>query len=477
MGPWIALAAAAVCLTLAGGSVAQRNPTARLRSDGMPVVNGAPTLLLGLYEYPETDTGLAEAVEAGFNLIYAPAKSEALDRIARHGAWAWVNTGYALDLSEDTDGRKAALQRMAASLGSHPSLLIWEGPDEGLWNCWYGVVHDLDKEWDEMDRLVAGRPDLKASADHVRDLYARALWARYQAARLEFWNAAGVACPVPEARMDTAGARGDRLGDGFTKGIDYLRNLDPHRLIWLNHAPRNAITDLRRHNRAVDMAGCDIYPIPSNLQTGHSDLPSVWPSSVGDYTRRMRQAAPGRACAMVLQGFGWRDLEAKPTEERIKLGFGRRPNLLQHRFMAWDAIVNGAHALLYWGTAHLKEPDSADTRRFRSELYSVIKEIRSLERFIVAPAPRGKISARAERGFGSIDGGGIIAWLRRSGDDYLLAIVNENQSGVAFKVTGLPEALNGRTLVRIGTDETVVPAAGAFRDGIRDFGVHLYRTR
>ena len=41
---------------------------------------------------------------------------------------------------------------------------------------------------------------------------------------------------------------------------------------------------------------------------GALDLPDRNLTSVGAYTDRMRAAAPGKAVAMVLQGFGWRDI-------------------------------------------------------------------------------------------------------------------------------------------------------------------------
>ena len=59
-------------------------------------------------------------------------------------------------------------------------------------------------------------------------------------------------------------------------------------MIWLNHAPRNSLADLRLYNRAADMAGCDIYHAPPNLDIEHSDLPDKGLTSVGAFTERMR---------------------------------------------------------------------------------------------------------------------------------------------------------------------------------------------
>lgn len=459
---------------LAEAQSAGGTPRARLAPNRMLIVDDKPTFIIGLYEHPKADARLKEAVDAGFDLIQCPPDVQALDRVHRLGARAWINTGYSIDLSEETAKRKAALAEMVGKFGAHPALLVWEGPDEALWNCWYGTMQQMDAEFAAMRKEVEARPELKGPMEAAMRCYDRSMWREWEALRTEFWRKAGKASPQPNVRMDTAAQRAGKMGDGMTAGARYLRGLDPGRFIWLNHAPRNSIRAMREHNRAVDMAGCDIYPIPFNLGVGHSDLVNTRPSSVGDYTDRMRQAAPGKACAMVLQGFGWRDLETKPDEARVKVGMGRRPNLREQRFMAWDAIVHGANAILYWGTAHLKEPDSDETREFWQDLLKVVREVRSLDRFIVAPAPRSEPRVKVEENFASNDGTGVRAMLRQAGGDHLLVVVNENPFGVEFAVSGLPSDLEGRTLEGDGSSGVSV-RKGAVRDGIAAFDVHIYR--
>jgi len=470
MTGWMLLGAVCACAALV------LPDAARLDANRMLMVGGRPTFILGLYEHPKDDAKLQEAVEAGFNLIQCPPDPAALDRVHATGAHAWVNTGMALDLSEDTDRRKGMLAEMVARLGRHPALLVWEGPDEGLWNTWYGPMQELAAEFAAMRSEVQARPELRAAMDRAHNLFDRALWPEFEKARAEFWLAAGKPCPSPNARMDTARQRATRMADGFTAGARYLREVDPAHFIWLNHAPRNSVRAMREHNRAVDMAGCDIYPIPFNLGVGHSDLVNMRPSSVGDYTDRMRDAAPGKACAMVLQGFGWQDLREEVDEAEVKLGLGRRPSLREQRFMAWDAIVHGANAILYWGTAYVKEPSSEDSRRFWSELLTVVREVRSMEPFLVASDIRPAPTVRVEENYASQDGGGVRVALRKAGAAYLLVVVNENPNGVAFTVNGLPPALDGKTLERTEPGGSCAVKGRSIRDGIRGFDVHLYRA-
>jgi hypothetical protein len=461
-------------LAVIGVAAAAGPPQARLAANKMLLVDGEPTFILGLYEHPADEARLLEAVEAGFNLIQCPPQREALDRVHALGARAWVNTGYALDLSEDTERRKAQLAELVRNVGSHPALLIWEGPDEALWNCWYGTVQTLEAEFASMRAMAARQPEMRPLVDRIVDAFNRALWREAEELRARFWQQVGKPAPGASARMDTAAQRASRMGTGFAEGCRYLRSLDPGHFIWLNHAPRNSVRAMREHNRGVDMAGCDIYPIPGNLHVGHSDLPNTQASSVGAYTDRMREAAPGKACAMVLQGFGWRDLQEKTDEAEVKLGIGRRPGLGEQRFMAWDAIVHGANAILYWGTAYLKDPDSAESRTFWQELLTVVREMHELRRFIAAPSVTPEPRVRVEETYASNDGTGVRLMLKKVGDDFRLIVVNENPYGVAFTVTGLPPGLDGCTMARSGSSETVAVRGRALRDGIKGYDVHIY---
>jgi hypothetical protein len=58
---------------------------------------------------------------------------------------------------------------------------------------------------------------------------------------------------------------------------------------------------------------------------------------------------------MVLQAFGWGDLAraSKPPEPWT----GRTPSYDEIRFMTFDAIINGAGGVIYWGLPYLPEGD------------------------------------------------------------------------------------------------------------------------
>ena len=139
--------------------------------------------------------------------------------------------------------------------------------------------------------------------------------------------------------------------------------------------------------------------------------------------------------------------------------------------MAYNALLHGADAILYWGT-HAIEKDIA----LWKNLMNVGKELRALEPAIVGAKPPVQPVALAESTFASFNGGDPKLDLRQVGGEWVLFAHNECPLGVAFEVTGLPGALEGKTLYRLYTDETHVVAAGGFRDGIRGHEVHVYAT-
>ena len=472
--------AAMLWFAVCSPSSASDGSAPRLNKQRMLMINGQPRFILGLYENPKDDAVLKEAVESGFNLVQCSADVAALDRAKSFGAMAWVNLSGALDLSADEANRRQQLTATVRRLEHHPALLVWEGPDEILWNNWWGTTERIRPELETMRTKAQGKAELETLSRRARDLFERGLYADFEKVRAEFWSKAGQPSPNPGVRIDDAPARVRMSGKGITAGIQAVRELDARHVIWMNHAPRNSLDDLRCYNRAADMVGCDIYPAPANLTVGHSDLVDMSLTSVGAYTRRMQQAAPGKACAMVLQGFGWRDLKEKPKENETAVGIGRRPTLAESRFMAYDAIIHGANAILYWGTAHMKpvEDDGSPVTgrpRLWYDLLRVARELRALEPALVAPPLKSPKVCQAET-CGSIDGKGILCTLRRVDDDFVLLVVNETGDGLRFSLEGLPAKLNERTLYRLYSTEEYQVASRQLTDGIKPRDVHVYAT-
>ncbi len=458
-----------------------RGAATAVLEDGRVTVNGAPIFFVGLYELPKEDDVLRDAVEAGFNLVRASRDAAALDRIATAGAYAWLPLGMELDVrGMESEARQERVIAIVNEFKEHPALAVWEGPDEALWNAWYSR---LDYFWrgDEYRAMADAARDLpdeerKAVEEKItwmRELLNRAMWSAFDLVREDIWRQLGQEMPRPEMAMGVASRDAYALGDGLAEGIRVLKEADPTRIFWYNHAPRNSVAAMQHHNRMVDMAGCDIYPVPREFPQNHSDLPDQTLASVGAYTRRMREAAPGKAVAMVLQGFGWADIHASARQraEESGLEIGRRPRMDETRFMAYSAIVNGANALLYWGTQAIEKNSD-----LWENLLDMAHELKALQPYLAAARVEPQPVSMAHDGFGSVDDAGPLLLLKQVGDDYLLLAVNEALTAVAFTVEGLPAGLEGKMLRRLGSKDTVEVREGAFSDGIHATGVNLYAT-
>lgn len=455
-------------LVLAGIGRAESGPL--VNSDGFVLVDGKPRLVLGMYELPD-DAHLGQLAKAGFNLVRA-SDVKALDRIQAHGMLGWLCISPALEAGNDA--QRQQLTKTIQAGQSHPALLAWELPDEALWSVWYNRdpwVHgqqakSLEEEIRKADLPAERKEKLLAQTQRAQRLTMRGLWQQAEEAFQAIYQQLGKSDPHPELHMSQAAADATALAEAMARGCAVVRELDPRHVLWQNHAPRNTLAALGQFNALVDVVGCDIYPAPTG--GGHTDLKDVTLSSVGAYTERMRAAAPGKANWMVLQGFGWHDL---PEARNRPLESSRRPNYKESRFMAYDALVHGANGLLYWGTSQI-EKDSP----LWNDLLKLGAEIRALEPALVGPRPAQSPVALAEENSGSIDPSeGPRLLLRQAGEDWVLIAVNEYRQPVPFRVTGL-EALEGKTLYLLGSDEEHRIQGGQFRDGIGSEQVQVYAT-
>ncbi len=447
---------------------------------GFLKVNGTARLIIGLYELPTEDEKLKEIADNGFNLVRVSQDTHLLDRVYKHKLYAWLCLDSAAQLATGDDKAEQRLTAIVDRFKNHPALLVWELPDEAVWNIWWSRFRWVGGEQQRELRghIEAAKSRMSGTEvaellpllERAEDYSQRGLYGQAEEIYTSLWAKLGLKNPHPDWKMSLCPAEADKLTEATARGCRLVRQVDPKHIIWQNHAPRNSVERLRKYNQAVDAVGCDIYPVPFNYGVGHSDLKDTNLSSVGAYTDRMRQAAPGKSIWMVLQGFGWRDLSesGKTDPDPSK---GRRPNLGETRFMAYDAIVHGANAILYWGTHYIEE----DNTLWR-DLMKVGRELRALEPAILGQPPKRMPTVTADETYGSIDGQGPRLMLRKTQDQWVLLAVNEHSQGISFAISNLPDELEGRTLCRLYSDEAHIVRQRTLRDGIRGFGVHIYAT-
>lgn len=251
-----------------------------------------------------------------------------------------------------------------------------------------------------------------------------------------------------------------------------LKQLDPGRLVYLNHAPTNLVSTLQAYNPGGDILATDIYPV---IPHGIRELYGLWPtgrqgdlsdthiSQVGRYAEKIREVAgPSRAAFMVLQAFAWENLREKGRDAAMVV----YPTRAQLRFMAWQAVVHGMNGILWWGLSYTPEEST-----LWGDLKAVVKEMRSQNAALSAAADKLALRLRYYDTGHTLDRG--VEWIaKRDGSGYLLIIVNADPNPVDVALEG-PTGLHNAE--EISSDNVVMRRAGSPRVQLAPFDVRLFR--
>ena len=232
-----------------------------------------------------------------------------------------------------------------------------------------------------------------------------------------------------------------------------LRELDPYHPVWINAAPRGPIEEHREYSKAADIYGVDIYPVP--YPNHHSALDDKGLTSVGKYAQRMYEAVGGRKPIwMALQGFSWTYVDDQNADKRLD-GTGY-PTYTESRFMAYDALVNNASSVGYWGSLFIYTPGFYDV------LFSITRELHEMSGLLT----QGKIADDVTSENQSIKCQAIDF----GGKKYLIAL-NNSDKAITSEISGkfaVPE------LQVFQENRNIAVNNGKFSDSFKPFEVHVY---
>lgn len=227
---------------------------------------------------------------------------------------------------------------------------------------------------------------------------------------------------------------------GLVRAYRTLRETDPDHPLVITQAPVGTVAQLAPYRSAFDITGADIFPVsyPPGKHTGgrNRDI-----GVVGDIARKMVRAAGSKPVWMTLQ-IAWSGVI--PTEQRPG-NVPRFPSLSQERFMAYQAIVNGARGLAFYGghVTQIIRPADAEAgwnwTFWNRVLRPLFQELTSpsVAPALVAPDARRAIKASTKD----------IELVTREADGFLYVIAVRRGSGtsrVAF--SGLPRKRNGQPI-------------------------------
>ncbi len=254
------------------------------------------------------------------------------------------------------------------------------------------------------------------------------------------------------------------------KAYHIVKELDPNHPLVIIEAPRGTIENLKRYEPFSEVTGIDIYPIgyPPGKHSQFSQTNSEI-SMVGDYTRWITETAgPKKPVWMTLQ-ISWSGV----LKEGKTLRF---PTFPEQRFMSYQAIINGARGLTYFGgglTKGLSEQDRKlgwNWHFWNRVLRPVIEEIGTkspLYPALVASDSKLPVSVKGE---------GIEFCVRQVGNETFLLACKREGATIQAEFNALPKNASGGDVL-FEEPRTVEIKSGKFTDWFAPFEVHVYHFK
>jgi hypothetical protein len=251
------------------------------------------------------------------------------------------------------------------------------------------------------------------------------------------------------------------------RGYKVIKKHDPNHPIVQTHAPRGTITNLQPYNVAADILALDIYPIGYPPGT-HSLLTNKEISMVGDYAQFLSKIANHQKPFWIIEQIAWSGVI--PPKKALRF-----PTFAEERFMAYQAIINGASGLMFFGgniAATLNPQDAAlgwNWTFWDTVLKRVVQELGDhslLAHALMAPISTRPIALKTPTN---------IEFTVREVPPYLYILACKREGApIQVTFTGLPaEVTEGELLYE--SPRTVRVQRGQFTDWFAPFEVHAYR--
>jgi hypothetical protein len=266
--------------------------------------------------------------------------------------------------------------------------------------------------------------------------------------------------------------------DNLARGHRVVSSVDAAHPLVIIQAPRGPADALVPYRPAFDIGGVDIYPVsyPPGI---HSDLPNNDLSIVGDVTQWIRRAAGTKPVWVTLQ-IAWsgvlppRNQDVFPTLQQPRF-----PSNHELRFMAYQAIANGARGLGFFG-GHLRQVMSAADAAagwnwtfWNESLEPLVRELSSTALAPALTASPSKLAVHTQPHSDDIE----IA-TRQTAQFLYVFVVRRGGPTSQIGIAGLPASVKaGQVLFEYDNQQfrSVTVSGGAFRDWFAPHDAHVYR--
>ena len=275
--------------------------------DGMLVINGKRTFIIGSYHHPLSGRPYEELAKHGYNYTRVKADNAELDSAHAHHLMTWMVTGSIKSENRSADKERIAL--LVNRFKNHPSMLCWEMEDEPAFT------------WNSAEPRINPEPLIET----------------YRLIKQEDPHHPVITNHGPVNLISTLAK--------YNRSTDIVA-CDVYPVIPHGIEPTYAL-------------------YPDGLQ---GDLLNTYISQVGEYVDKMKKVVnDSMPVFMVLQAFAWEMLKKEEDRDTTMILY---PGYEESRFMAFNAIVHGATGILYWGSNYTPQPSAciSDLNKVTGEL-------------------------------------------------------------------------------------------------------------
>jgi hypothetical protein len=231
--------------------------------------------------------------------------------------------------------------------------------------------------------------------------------------------------------------------------------------LWVTiQAPRGTADELAPYSAVTDIHGVDHYPV-----TFANPDPNL--HEIGAWTDRIRSVTPNRAV--------WTTLQVCASGSSGPGGAYVLPTRVQERYMIYDAILNGARSLAFYGGNINRCWNGSDTARgwnwtfWETVLEDLVQEIGAASP--IAPALVNPGSTKAPES--SDVETQVISREGANGSELWVIAARHGAGTEPVTISGLPPSIQSGTVYTEG--RSVEVADGAFTDTFSRWDVHVYR--
>ena len=224
-------------------------------------------------------------------------------------------------------------------------------------------------------------------------------------------------------------------------------------------APRGQSTDLAPYSGVTDVHGVDVYPV--TLRATDPNL-----HDVGSWTSTMASITPSHSVWTTLQICASGSYDTSTGEFVL-------PTRAQERYMIYDAIINGARMLAFFGGNNPRCWNAADADHawswtfWNTVLKGLIGEINA-----ISPLAPALVNVGTTQALHSSDATTQVISRAGNTNDLWVMAARGGTGTASVTIDGIPPTVTSGTVYTEGRSVSV--ANGSFTDTFDRWGVHVY---